>query len=166
MAAMTREQRIAWYEKARSLANIACFSIELQIHRLRKGEPEIPEFVMQPVADFHFLLTAIKRLHRAANLANNAIDRKLSSQIKEFGQSLPDWEKIRNTMEHIDGRWQNGKSKFPASKRELPGFSFSDDLVEWCGVKLNLETVMQASSRLFQAIQDMSPYAKHNKDHG
>ena len=53
---MTQEQQIALYEEARSLANIACWSIELQIHRLRKKEAEIPEFVMQPVADFHFLI--------------------------------------------------------------------------------------------------------------
>ncbi len=163
---MKQEQQIALYEEARSLANIACGSIELQIHRLRKREFEIPEFVMQPIADFHFLLTAINRLHRAANLANTAIDRKLSSQIKEFGQSLPDWEKIRNTMEHIDDRWRNEKCKFPASKGELPVFLFGNDIVTWCGVELNLETVLQASSRLFQSIQDISPHAKHNKDHG
>ena len=162
---MKQEQQIALYEEARSLANIACWSIELQIHRLRKEEAEIPEFVMQRVADFHFLLIAINRLHRAAKLANNAIDHKLSSQIKEFKQSLPGWKEIRNVMEHIDEYWQHKGHNSSVSTGALPVFLFDNDIVTWCGVELNLETVRQASSRLFQAIQDKSPYAKRHKDH-
>ena len=159
---MKQEQQIALYEEARSLANIACWSIELQIHKLRKRGFEIPEFVKQPEADFHFLLTAISRLRRAADLANETID--IAFEIEKFDQSLPGWRKMRNAMEHIDDRWQSERYDFPASKGVLPVFSF-DDPVKWCGVELNLETVRQASSRLFQAIQDKSPYAKRHKDH-
>lgn len=120
LAIMAQEQQIALHEEARNLANIACCSIELQIHRLSKEEAEIPEFVMQPVVVFHFLLIAINRLRVAADLVSKTID--ISRQIKEFDKSLPEWRKMRNVMEHIDEYWQNKKRKFPASKGELPVF--------------------------------------------
>lgn len=159
---MTQEQQIALYEEARSLANIACWSIELQIHRLRKEETEIPEFVMQRVADFHFLLIAINRLRHAADLAAETID--IAREIKKFDQSLPAWRKMRNAMEHIDEYWQHKGRDPSVSAGGLPVFLFDEDAVTWCGVELKLETVRQASSRPFQAIQGQSPHAKNNRD--
>lgn len=152
------EQRITCYEEGRRLANIACWSIELQICRLTRGKTEIPEFVMQPIADFHFLLIAINRLRRAADLVNKAID--ISPQIDEFDQTLPGLIKMRNIMEHIDNYWQRKGHDPSVSPGELPNFAFSN-VVAWCGEELDLETVRKASSRLFQAIQDVSTHAKH-----
>lgn len=166
---MTQEKQIALYEEARRLANIACWSIELQILRLRKGEAEIPEFVMQRVADFHFLLIAINRLRRAAVLVSATIDilrqkEEFDQSIKEFKESLPESKNMRDVMEHIDDYWQGKGRVSSVSAGDLAVYLFDDDSVTWCGVEFNLGTVRQASSRLFQAIQDMSPHVKHNRD--
>jgi hypothetical protein len=117
---MEQEKRIALWEEANRLANIACWSIELQIKRLEREEPEISEFVLQQVADFHFLVTAISRLRRAADLACRAMD--ISPQIKDFDSSVDGWRKMRNALEHIDRYWESKGHDNSVRPGELPVF--------------------------------------------
>ena len=94
------ERTVAVYEDARILANMAVWAVQLQINRLRSEKNEIPEFVMQHVVDFHFLVTALTRLRKAAELVAAFSD--ISREIKQFDDALPDLPKIRNVQEHID----------------------------------------------------------------
>ena len=59
----------AIYERARRLANQALWTVDLQRRRLNSDEPEDDKFVLRKWSDFHFLIVALTRLRRAAELA-------------------------------------------------------------------------------------------------
>ena len=56
-------------ERARSLANEAMFTLALQRRRIRSNGPEDDIFVMRWWADLQFLIVALRRLRRTAELA-------------------------------------------------------------------------------------------------
>ena len=151
------ERIVATYEDARSLANIAVWSVELQIHRLKAEETEIPDFVMQPVVDFHFLVIALTRLRKAAELAAKTTD--ISAALKEFDETLPDLKKIRNVLEHIDEyRLGEGRNK-NVKANELQTVILNHDQIFWSGYEINPVKALQASDRLFNAIKNSPPDA-------
>jgi hypothetical protein len=151
---MERNQRITYWEEARTLANIACWSIELQVKRLRRNEPEIPEFVMQPVADLRFLVTSVANLRKAADLACQASD--IAREIEEFDRAVPDWRRIRNAFEHIDEYWQQKGRDKTLKPGDLATITFGP-VIEWAGMRLDPQMTMTAAHNLFLAIKAIWP---------
>ena len=150
MSKFTDEQ-LEIYEDARNMANIAVWGVDLQIQRLRSGENQIKEFVMQPVVDFHFLVTSLNKLRQAAKLVSEIFD--LSVKINQFDKKLPDLRTVRNILEHIDEyRVGKGKNKsVPASTFQT--ICFSNDCVRWVEYEINLKSAISASQELFASIQ-------------
>lgn len=150
MVAMESDQQAVYLEEAKSLANIARWSIELQIRRLERNEPEIPEFVLQPFADFHFLITAIAKLRKAADLACQASD--ISTQIEAFDDAVPDWRQMRNIFEHIDEYWQSKGRGAPVQPGALPVLILGS-VIQWADHELDLQKLLAAADTLYLAIK-------------
>lgn len=144
------ERRLALYDEARALASNACWSVDLQMLRLKRGKVEISDFQQQPIADFLFLLTAISRLRRAADLASNVVD--LKDDIESFDRSIPGWRKMRNAMEHIDDYWRHLGRDSSVAPGQLPVFGFGDDNIQWLDGEISLSGVQDQCTRLFSAI--------------
>lgn len=155
------EKEVAVYEDARNMANIATWGVELQIKRLA-SDNQIEEFVMQPVIDFHFLVTSLNRLRQAAGMVSKITD--ISKNIEQFDELLPDLRTIRNILEHID-EYRVGKG----NNKSVPEDSFQtlligNDIVSYVGYEINLESAMLASQELFSSIQAVSPNKLSKRD--
>jgi hypothetical protein len=151
------DRTVAVYEDARILANIAVWAVQLQINRLRSEKNEIPEFVMQSVVDFHFLVTALTRLGKAAELV--AAFSNISREIKQFDDSLPDLSKIRNVQEHIDEyRLGEGHNK-QINANELLTIVLDHDRLAWLGYEIRVDVALRVCDCLFQAIRSNPPAA-------
>ena len=151
------ERIVAVYEDARVLANIAVWAVQLQIKRLRSEENEISEFVMQPVVDFHFLVTALTRLRKAAELVAEFSD--IAREIKQFDDVLPDLSRIRNVQEHIEEyRLGKGHNK-QVNANELLTIVFDHNRLVWLGYEIRVDDALQVSDCLFQAIRSNPPAA-------
>jgi hypothetical protein len=150
----------ATYERARRLANLAVWAIDLQCRRLRSIEPEDSVFVFRKWADFGFLIVALTRLRRAASLAANLQEAKplLGEALKEFDASLPDLKRMRDVAEHIDDyAIDQGRQRNVA--RQSLEVSFMEDegpTLEWLGSRLNAQEALQASQQLFEALKGIS----------
>src|SRR5919197_2257924 len=104
MSLDTKPTAAVTYERARRLANVAMWSIELQCRRLEAVEPDDAEFVLSRWADFDFLIVALTRLRRAARLAAKIpqLQASLDTALVQFDSALPDLKKMRDVAEHID----------------------------------------------------------------
>jgi hypothetical protein len=76
-------------ERALSLSNEAMFTVALQRRRFRSREPE-DTFVFWWWANLQFRVVALRRLRRAAEVANRvaSVQCKLSSAIRDFDEAL------------------------------------------------------------------------------
>jgi hypothetical protein len=160
------EKQVSIYEDARNMANIATLGVELQTRRLRnsikQGKNEIEEFVMQPLIDFHFLVTALSRLRQTAVIVSEFCD--LSSAIEAFDKNLPDLRTVRNILEHIDEyRLDKGRNK-NVPKDSFQTFILDDDSIKWVNYEVNLAQAIKASGDLFMAIKSKSPNVAVNTD--
>ena len=88
----------ATYQRARRLANVAMWSIELQCRRLESVEPEDAMFVLRRWTDFDFLIVALTRLRRAARLAARIpqLQASLGAALAQFDRALPHLRKMRD----------------------------------------------------------------------
>ena len=155
------EQELAVYEDARNMASIAIRGVELQIKRLF-GENEIEEFVMQPVVDFHFLITSLNRLRQAAAMVSKTRD--ISSSLNKFDLEIPDLRTMRNILEHID-EYRVGKGRNKAvPKDSFQTILFGKNSINWVGYEINTSKALEASQKLFAAIQAVSPNKPSKKD--
>jgi hypothetical protein len=151
------EKIVAVYEDARSESNLAVWAIHLQIQRLRSEKNEIEGFVLQPVVDFHFLVTALTRLRKMADLVLKHSD--ISEAIKQFDNALPDLRKIRNVLEHIDKyRLGEGRNK-KVSINGLRTIMLGPDKIQWLDYEIKIEQAAKVSDLLFQSIKDNAPKA-------
>ena len=154
---MTKEATI--YERAKRLANMSLWTIDLQCRRLNSTEPEDTEFVFRKWADFDFLIVSLTRLRRAAQLAASVpqVSSPLSTALREFDMSLPYLRKMRNVAEHIDDYAKDiGRNK-SVRRQSLEVSLMSDDgpELEWLEGNLNAQTALFASQKLFAAIQEV-----------
>jgi hypothetical protein len=130
-----KEKIVAVYEDARSEANIAVWAIKLQLQRLNSKENEIPDFVLQPIVDFHFLVTALTRLRKMAELVSKYSD--ISEGIKKFDEALPDLKNIRNVLEHLDEyRMGKGRNK-SVSVNGLRTIMVDPNRIHWLDYEIN-----------------------------
>ena len=144
------------YERARRLANVSLWSINLQCRRLRSTEPEDDGFVFGKWTDFDFLIIALTRFRRAAKLAAKIpeIHSEVTTAIREFDSALPNLKKMRDVAEHIDDyAIEQGKDSSVESGL-LEVSSLNDGLVlEWLGNQLDADKALIASRKLFDVIR-------------
>jgi hypothetical protein len=149
----------ATYERARRLANLAVWSIDLQCRRLRSAEPEDSTFVLRRWADFGFLVVSLIRLRRAAQLAASLpnVQPLILPAIECFDAALPGLKAMRDVAEHIDdyaldcGRIPT----IPPQSLEVSTLEERGPTLHWLDT-LNAREALHVSQRLFAAIRDSS----------
>ena len=157
----------ATYERARRLANVACFTVALQRRRLMTSEPDDREFRFRRWADFQFLIVALARLRRAAVLAAKVPEIRvpIGTAIKAFDASMPDLKIMRDVAEHIDeyatdeGRKsaKPGRNSSGVRRQALEVACVGKRHVQWLGCSLDTEQAVRASEALFKAIKSNMP---------
>jgi len=144
-------------ERALSLANEAMFTIELQHRRLRSDEPEDRVFFFRRGADFQFLIVALRRLRRAAELASK-VDRiapDVRIALAAFDLDLPMLLTMRNVGEHVDDYAMDApRRKHKAiTRRHLQVGSWDGRTFSWLGMPLNTDTALETARRLMSAMR-------------
>jgi hypothetical protein len=88
---MSRPSDAVIFERAKSFANEAIFTVALQHRRLQTTEPEDNVFIFRWHADFQFFTVALRRLRRAVELAAEVshLSDTLRAEIKAFDSRLP-----------------------------------------------------------------------------
>jgi hypothetical protein len=135
------------------------WTIALQVRRLRTKEPEDGEFLFRKWADFQFLIVALWRLRRTAELASRVpeIAGQIRHAIIAFDTVIPDLKKMRDVAEHFDEyALDSGRDK-SISRRSLEVASVGPTRFEWLGFTLDTESAVEASSELFAAIKSCPP---------
>ena len=142
-------------ERAFSLANEAMFTVALQRRRVTSTEPEDDTFVFRWWADLQFLVVALRRLRRAAELGRRvpAGAKDLSAALKAFDVALPMLPLMRNVGEHIDDyALDNGRHK-DISRRSLQVGAWDGATYTWLGASLNVENARAAAETLHAAVR-------------
>lgn len=150
----------ATYERARRLANVAMWSIELQCRRLEAVEPEDVEFVLRRWADFDFLIVALTRLRRATGLAAQIpqLRASLDTALEQFDKALPDLKKMRDVAEHVDDYAIDRGRQKAVGRRALEVSTMQADgpTLCWLQARLNAREASHASRALFAAVKEAS----------
>jgi hypothetical protein len=150
----------ATYERAKRLANLSLWTIELQCRRIRSSEPEDSVFVFRKWADFDFLIVALTRLRRAAKLAAHIpeIQPALSTALHEFDSALPHLKTLRDVAEHIDDYAVDSGRERSIRRQwlEVSSISMEGPTLKWLRHQLNSEEALRAGQKLFRAIQEAS----------
>jgi hypothetical protein len=145
----------ATYERARRLANLAVWTVKVQLRRLQAVEPEDEDFILRKWADFHFLVVALTRLRRAAELAQKVpkLKETMRKAIKDFDAALPSRKKMRDVAEHIDEYaidWGKDRS---VSRKSLEVASCNGVTWTWLGYEMDANEALKASGQLFETIR-------------
>jgi hypothetical protein len=146
-------------QRANSLCNEACLTIALQHRRLRSIEPGDDNFVFRWWADIQFLIVALRRLRRSAEIAVSIL--KLSSllndALREFDDALPCLAKMRNVGEHVeDYALDRGRDR-SVSRSEIQVGSWDGTVYSWLGESLNIDTALSAAQKLLMAVRKCFP---------
>jgi hypothetical protein len=154
---MTDPSDAAILERAKSLCNEACFTIALQHRRLQTTEPEDEVFVMRWWADVQFLIVALRRLRRSAELAARvpSISGDLRAAIRKFDNALPTVAKMRNVGEHIDNYGVDAPKRHhpDIDRRQLQVGTWDGTVFRWLGSELDIDDAMQAFGAVKQAAE-------------
>jgi hypothetical protein len=154
----------ATYERARRLANLSLWAIDLQCRRLASSQPEDSVFVFRKWADFDFLVVSLTRLRRAAQLAASIpeVQPSLAAAIREFDAALPHLKRMRDVAEHIDDYAVDRGRDGNIARQSLEVSLMSEDgsMLKWLGGELSTHEALRASQRLFEAIKAASSVFK------
>jgi hypothetical protein len=141
-------------ERAKSFCSEACSTVALQHRRLRTTEPEDGVFVFRWHADLQFMIVALRRLRRAAELATHVagVSPDLKVALRAFDDSVPNLAKMRNVGEHVDEYLLGlGRSKNVA-RSELQVSMWNGSVFNWQGVDLDIDLALKAAETLFSAL--------------
>jgi hypothetical protein len=152
----------ATYERARRLANQALWAVDLQRRRLNSEEPEDAKFTLRQWSDFHFLIVALTRLRRAAELAAKVpvISERMHAALKTFDAALPHLKKMRDVAEHIDDYAVDSGKDRSISRKSLEVGSSDGETWEWLGFETDTGRALSASITLLEAMKDCAPFVK------
>lgn len=152
------------YRRARRLANISLWTVQLQCRRLRAKEPEDSEFLFRRWTDFQFLIIALTRLRRAAVLAArvSSINADIQVAITAFDLALPSLKRMRDVAEHFDEYAVDEGRRQDIRRRSLEVAIVGEDTLTWLddgsseplSLTLNIDEAFRAGSALFRAIRD------------
>jgi hypothetical protein len=146
-------------ERAKSLSNRGCFTVALQRRRLRSAEPEDDTFIFRWWADLEFLVAALRRLRRAAQLAtrvsNTGPAAAVSAALTDFDVTLPGLATMRNVGEHIDDYALNAPTRHHHEVRsgQLQVGSWEGTVFDWLGHQLDIDVALAAAEKLFYAVE-------------
>jgi hypothetical protein len=146
-------------ERAKSLSNRACFTVALQRRRLRSAEPEDDTFVFRWWADLEFLVVALRRLRRAAQLAtrvsNAGAAAAVVAALVDFDAAIPGLTTMRDVGEHIDDYALNDpKRHHPKVKSgQLQVGRWDGTTFAWLGHQIDVDVAFSAATKLFGAVK-------------
>jgi hypothetical protein len=145
--------------RARRFCGEACFTVALQRRRLRSSEPEDDSFVFRWWADLQFLIVALRRLRRSAEIAKRIpeFSVEVSAAIDEFDKSLPGLTKMRNVGEHVDAYAMNDPKRRVVSvdSGQLQVGCFDGTVYTWLGESLNIDIALAAAEKLCERIKQL-----------
>jgi hypothetical protein len=139
-------------ERALSLMNEAMFTVDLQTRRVRGREPEDEVFAMRWWADLQFLIVALRRLRRAAELGRHGLPETkeaIEGAIRSFDGDLPDLAAMRNVGEHIDDYVRERGRLRDVERSGLQVGAFDGTTFQWLDRELNVDNARQAAERLY-----------------
>lgn len=146
-------------ERAWSLMNESMRAIDLQKRRLRSSEPEDADFSIRWWVDLQFLIVALRRLRRSAELATRVSIAKsiITDAIEQFDRELPMLQKMRNVGEHIDDYAVDSEKRRhkDVERFALQVGSFDGTTYEWLGAHLNIDEANSASIHLLEAVRSV-----------
>lgn len=144
-------------ERSRRLSNRAIYAVNLQVARIRRGEPEDEEFLLRWDADAQFLIVALQRLRRAASISLQvpAVRDEIKNAIDAFDAALPGLARQRNTAEHIDEYALDSPKRHDKTvhRQMLEVSAFGVNGYWWLGHKIEFDQALRAAGSLFQAVQ-------------
>jgi hypothetical protein len=113
------------------------------------------DFVFRRCADFQFLIVALRRLRRAAELAARAssVQVLVNDAIREFDQALPGLRKMRNVGEHIDAFAVDEGRHRTVSRLQLQVGEMNERTIHWLGEQLDTDVALDTAQKLFDAIR-------------
>jgi hypothetical protein len=157
---MRQEHELALWDRSRSLANFHIHAVAMQVARFRDAiKAPDDQFVLRPIAEFQFLCVSLVRLKRAAQMAATvpSIEPEMQTAIAAYDAAIPRLDTLRNVAEHFnDYVLEKGRDKSltPAEFRAgLQVMSFSESVVYWFDIELNIDDCLNAAEALFQAIK-------------
>ncbi|MEX2210674.1 MAG: hypothetical protein WD689_02785 [Gaiellaceae bacterium] len=163
-------------ERAFSLTNEAMFTVALQIRRLGSEEPEDKDFVMRWWADLQFLIVALRRLRRAAELAARVDDPSASVRkaIALFDAELPALRVMRNVGEHIDEYAVDHPRRHheEIDRRQLQVGSWDGRVYRWLQdqsgeqLELDADRAKTAAEQLFEEVRSLYRVGVRSCGHG
>lgn len=146
-------------ERSWSLMNESMRAIDLQRRRLRSSEPEDADFIFRWWVDLQFLIVALRRLRRSAELATRVSIAKtiVTNAIKQFDRELPMLQKMRNVGEHIDDYAVDSERRRhkDVERFSLQVGSFDGTTYEWLGAHLNIDEAHSASTHLLGVVRSV-----------
>jgi hypothetical protein len=143
-------------ERAFSLANEALLTVALQRRRSRSTEPEDTVLIFRWWVDIQFLIVALRRLRRAAELASRVpcVEKEVSAALKDFNDSLPALAAMRNVGEHIDEyALDSDRCRDKRVSRTMLQVGMGWTTYEWLVKKLNVDEAHSAAVKLHSAIR-------------
>lgn len=144
-------------ERALSLANEAMFTVKLQHRRLRSTEPEDEVFFFRRGADFQFLIVALRRMRRAAELAAKVttVSAAVQDALVAFDHDLPMLLTMRNVGEHVDDYAVDDPKRRhkQVSRRQLQAGSWDGTTFSWLEMTLNTDVALKAAWSLLSALR-------------
>ncbi|MFZ5496142.1 MAG: hypothetical protein ACOZE5_12505 [Verrucomicrobiota bacterium] len=145
----------ATYERARRLANQALWTVDLQCRRLESDEPGDRQFILRKWSDLHFLIVALTRLRRAAQLSVKVvpISADMRAALATFDRALPHLKKMRDVAEHIDEYSVDAGRDQSVSRKSLEVGYCDGETWQWLGYDLNPRAALMAGIELFEAIR-------------
>ncbi|MBO6586399.1 MAG: hypothetical protein JJ953_09870 [Gracilimonas sp.] len=154
MSSQNKNDLLVQLKRAKSLANVQLFTIELQIRRLRDFEPEDEKFVLRWWSDLQFLILSLTGLRRAASIANS--NHKVAQAINEFDNNLSGLKEMRDVTQHVDEYAvdKSGRHNKDINRKMLEVGSWNDPIYEWLGKELNIDIAYKQSIKLFKSIQE------------
>jgi hypothetical protein len=111
--------------------------------------------MLRKLSDFQFLIFALVRLRRTAELASKVplLAEGMKSALLKFDTALPHLKVMRDVIEHVDDYALNkGKNK-NVKRRSVEVGGYDDTVFQWLGHELNAHEAMEAAQSLFKDMQ-------------
>jgi hypothetical protein len=110
------------------------------------------------VGDFQFLIVALRRLRRAAELAARVpcVQAYVADAIREFDKSLLGLRKMRNAGEHVDAYAVDDAKRHhrEIDRRQLQVGSWDGKVFRWLEGELDTDSALDAAEKLYLALRD------------
>jgi len=155
-----RPDEVTLSEEARHFANLYVWAVDTQIKRIKRGmvDPTSLNFALQMVMDFEFLLSALRKLRRSAELMSRipTVEKDINKAIRNFDEKLPDLQNLRNASEHFDEHLEGrdrGKNLVDSYVAHFSTLKYHENSVEWLQRKLDLDIALTEAHFLFDSVR-------------